>query len=75
MKDCFDHLTLDLFVNDSVLGQKLRACAAAPGACEAGAAQARSAVASYVPVTRKVSSKTGKKGSKKEFKVEHSNIY
>ena len=55
MKDHFDCITSDLFEPVPVCTKKPRACAAAPGACEAGAAQARSAEASYVPVTRKVS--------------------
>lgn len=64
MKDCFDSVTLDLFESGSSHSHKRHACAAAPGACEAGAAQARSAEASYVPVTRKVTLTDEKKTTK-----------
>lgn len=43
-----------------------RACAAAPAAVRGGAAQARSAEASYVPVTRKVILTDEKKQTKSE---------
>lgn len=56
-------------------GQALSDAAAAPGAERGGAAEARSAAASYVPVTRKVSL-TAEKNNEKAQVFEHgSHLY